>query len=283
MFEFRCPLRWSDLDAQGHVNNAVVVDYLQEARVAFFMAGPASDLLESGVVVVSHQVEYKAPVDYSDVGLDIRLVVAAVGGARFEIAYEMVQGERLAARALTVLCPFDFETDRPVRLPTSARDYLLAHLGDVEPLRELRTPHLDGRGTITDLHVRWSDLDSFGHVNNSKTYDYLQQARVTATSGWDPTMARVGTQGAEYLWLVARQDVDYVAQLSHRVAPYAVRTAPARLGSSSITLASEIFDPDSGDVFARGRTILVCADPQLRPTALPGATRERLEQHLVGD
>ena len=39
MFQFSCPLRWGDLDAQGHVNNAVVVDYLQEARVAFLLSG----------------------------------------------------------------------------------------------------------------------------------------------------------------------------------------------------------------------------------------------------
>ena len=57
MFEFRCPQRWSDLDAQGHVNNAHIVDYMQEARVAFFRSGPTSSLLDSGIVVVGHQAE----------------------------------------------------------------------------------------------------------------------------------------------------------------------------------------------------------------------------------
>lgn len=281
MFEFRCPLRWSDLDAQGHVNNAVIVDYLQEARVAFFRSGPASGMLESGVVVVRHQVEYRAPIDYSDAGLDISLSVVAVGGARFELAYDLRQGGRLAARARSVLCPFDFVAGRPVRLEPAVREFLTANLAELDALRDLEAPHLDGQGTVTDLFVRWSDLDSFAHVNNAKTYDYLQQARVTATSGWDPTMARVGTAGSQFLWLVARQDVDYVAQLQHRVPPYAVRTAPTRLGSTSVTLASEIFDQDSGEVFARARTILVCADLELRPTALPAPTREALEQRLA--
>lgn len=281
MFEFRCPLRWSDLDAQGHVNNALVVDYLQEARVAFFRAGPASGLLDSGVVVVKHQVEYLAPIDYSTDGLDVELVVAALGGARFEIAYLLRQGGRLVGRARTVLCPFDFGGNRPVRLPGDVRDYLAAHRADVEPLRELTTPHLEGRGSATDLFVRWSDHDSYGHVNNSKAYDYVQQARVTVTSQWDPTMARVGQPGSQHVWLVARQDVDYVAQLTHRIAPFAVRTAPVKLGTSSVTLASEVVDPDSGEVFNRGRTILVCADADLRPTALPESTRAALGRHLL--
>ena len=37
---YRCPLRWGDMDAQGHVNNAAYLDYLQEARVDFLLSGP---------------------------------------------------------------------------------------------------------------------------------------------------------------------------------------------------------------------------------------------------
>ena len=40
-------------------------------------------------------------------------------------------------------------------------------------------------------------------------------------------------------------------------------------------------DPATGVVFNRGRTVLVCADAQLRPTELPAATRAALERHLV--
>ena len=54
MFRYRCPLRWSDLDAQGHVNNALLIDYLQEARVAFLATNPDSTLLHDGLVVVGH-------------------------------------------------------------------------------------------------------------------------------------------------------------------------------------------------------------------------------------
>lgn len=32
---YRCPLRWSDMDAFGHVNNVVFLRYLEEARIDF--------------------------------------------------------------------------------------------------------------------------------------------------------------------------------------------------------------------------------------------------------
>ena len=131
------------------------------------------------------------------------------------------------------------------------------------------------------LPVRWTDLDSYGHVNNAKVYDYLQQARITATTQWDPTMARAGSKGAQHMWLIARQDVDYLAQIPHRLEPYEVRVAPVHLGTSSIVLASEVVDPETGTVHNRARTILVVADQDLKKTELPESLRDSLGEHLV--
>lgn len=282
MFRFRCPLRWSDLDAQGHVNNAHIVDYMQEARVALFRSGPASSLLDAGIVVVGHQVEYRSSLDYSPDGVDVELGITSIGGARFEVVYTLTQGSALVARARTVLCPYDFGTSRPVRLSPEVRAFLFGVTMDVEPMRPLPGAALGRRGTVTELFVRWSDHDSYGHVNNAKMYDYLQQARIEVTAQWDPAMARAGAGAAQFFWLVARQDVDYIAQMEYRSDPYAVRTAPVVLGNSSLTLSSEVFDPADGTVFARGRTVVVCADRNMRPTHLPDSIREQLAPHLPG-
>lgn len=282
MFDVEVPLRWSDLDAQGHVNNAAIVDYLQEARVAFLRGGPASDMLDSGIVVVSHQVEYRKAIEYSDDGVRVWLGVAGLGAARLTIAYDIFQAGELTVRARTLLCPFDFDAQAPTRIRPDYRRFFDAHRMDAEPFSELAVPTLDGRGTRIPLPVRWADLDSYGHVNNAQAFDYLQQARITATTQWDPEMARAGAKGSRHVWLVARQDVDYVAQLDHRMQPYDVLVAPVRLGASSVTLAAEIVDPESGAVHVRGRTVLVCADQDLRKTDLPDSTRERLTAQLVG-
>ena len=93
---------------QGHINNAAYLDYLQEARVAFLLSGSQvlHQLLDSGVLVVSHQLEYLKPVAFSERPLMIKLWVDAIGGSRFSIGYEVFDGDDLAARARTAVVPF---------------------------------------------------------------------------------------------------------------------------------------------------------------------------------
>ena len=280
MFVATVPLRWSDLDAQGHVNNAIIVDYLQEARVAFFRSGPTSDLLDSGIVVVSHQVEYRSPGEYVDGAVRVEIVVASLGAARFELAYDVLQGERVVAGARTVLCPFDFGGHRPTRLDADARSFLAGHFAEVEPFRPLELASPVEGVDIVEIAVRWSDLDAYGHVNNVKLFDFLQQARIEVTKTWDPEMARSGDGDGGFMWFVARQDVDYVSQLAHRLEPYELHVAPAAVGNSSLTVTAELRDGDV--VIGRGRTVLVCADATGRPTPLPDRTKSRIAELIRG-
>jgi len=282
VFRTTIALRWSDLDAQGHVNNAVIADYLQEARTAFFRAGPCSGLLDSGVVVVGHRISYLAPISYSEAGIGADVVIARLGGARFDVSYTLFQDATPVVRAVTVLCPFDFDAQQPARLALTDREWLADHEADVEPLRHIDVPELGRNGSVTPCPVRWSDLDSYGHVNNVKVLDYLMQARIAATTSWSPAMARSGTSGSRLNWLIARQDVDYINQITHRLAPYAVRTAPASLGRTSVVLAAEIFNPDDGTTFARGRTVLVAADGTGKPVELPEEVRQDLSGRVIG-
>lgn len=124
---YGCPLRWGDMDAQGHLNNAAFLDYLQEARVSFLLGGPPAlqQLLSTGVLVVGHQVEYLRPVEFSDRPIGIDLWVDAVGGSRFVIGYDVFDGPALAARARTSAVPFDLATNRLRRLSVDERQLRL--------------------------------------------------------------------------------------------------------------------------------------------------------------
>jgi acyl-CoA thioester hydrolase len=244
------------MDAQGHVNNASVVDYLQEARVDFLLSGPPvmHDLLESGVLVVSHQVEYLAPIRADDRPLTIKLWVDALGGSRFVIGYDLLDAEQLAARARTSLVPFDLDRDALRRLTAAEREVLVNHLTPAEPLRPLPKPRWSGGDHRFPLNVRWSDLDSYGHVNNVKFFDYVQEARIAMirqTVGWS----------AEDVWLVARQDLEYLRPLDFRREPYEVGTVVDAIGRRSFTLAVEIRAPESGTAYATARTVVVGVQP----------------------
>ena len=56
---YRCPLRWSDMDAYGHVNNVVFLRYLEEARIDFLFR-PDKDF-KQGSVVARHEIDYMRP------------------------------------------------------------------------------------------------------------------------------------------------------------------------------------------------------------------------------
>lgn len=269
------PLRWSDMDVQGHVNNARIADYLQEARVQLFAE---SGLLEHGVVVVRQQMQFRRPIEYSETPVQVEMGVTRLGGAQVEIGYVLTQFDQVVAEARTLLAAFDFDEQRPARLSASMRRHLEPHLVEWEPFSPLTAPPLEGRGTRTLHPTRWTDLDRYAHVNNVMAFEYLQQARIEVSPKWDPTLARTGTGESLHLWLVVRQDIDYIAQIEHSLQPLVVHTAPVALGRTSITSAAEIMAPD-GALLARGRTVVVCADLKGRPTELPN--RSRLEGFLV--
>ncbi|MFT4217030.1 MAG: thioesterase family protein [Micropruina sp.] len=272
------PLRWVDLDAQGHVNNAIIADYLQEARVRFLLEGANAALLGNGTLVVGHQVEYLAPVEFRNEPVEVRLWVGDVGASRFTIGYQVVQGGVVAARARTLLCVFDFGTGRPRRMTPDERAWFTDHSGPLEPLRPLGSWRPGERAHTAPLTVRWTDLDAYGHVNNVRFFDFVAEARVHMSSEADPAGNRMSAAGgAGYLWMVVRQDVDYLAQLDHRLEPYQSRVAVAEIGRTSMTLVAEVTDPLAGTVHARARSVLVCGDRSGRPIPVPDDLRHGLE------
>ncbi len=128
---YRCPLRWADMDALGHVNNVRYVDYLQEARVDLLRLHGRSALgeeLAEGIVVVQHDIEFRAPLTYRPTPVSIESWVTQIRAATFTLAYEIfdVTDDRrqVYARATTLLSPFVFAAERPRRLTGDEKELL---------------------------------------------------------------------------------------------------------------------------------------------------------------
>jgi acyl-CoA thioester hydrolase len=130
-YVFECPLRWSDLDAYGHVNNARFLTLYEEARVALMFNHAREHGLttfEEGVVISRHEVDYLRPVDYGH-RVSIELWVEEIRASRFVIAYDLRDEGQLAGRARSVLVPFDLAAGRPRRLTDVERAFLEAWTG----------------------------------------------------------------------------------------------------------------------------------------------------------
>jgi len=274
-FLTRVALRWVDLDAQGHVNNAVVVDYLQEARVGFLLSGDNAHLLGTAMIVVRHEVEFLRPIRFSVEPVEVELTVGRVGAASVLLGYDVRHDGQLVARARTQLAKV--RTGRPDRMTPAEQAWFAARQVELEPLRPLGRWAVGEHAHSTPLRVRWSDLDPYRHVNNVRVFDYVAEARNRLDPGEEGTTRMELAADAESTWMVARQDVSYRAEMLHRLEPYRVRTAYAAVGRTSMTLAAQVEDPLDDRVLARTVTVLVHGDREGRPQPVPPDARRGLE------
>ncbi|MBA3488754.1 MAG: acyl-CoA thioesterase [Longispora sp.] len=118
-----CPLRWSDVDSFGHVNNARFLTLFEEARVAMFFVDNPLPELQAGVVIARHEIDYLSPVGHEREVL-IETWVEEIRNSSFILGYELFAKGKLASRARSVLVPFDVESQRPRRISDVEREYL---------------------------------------------------------------------------------------------------------------------------------------------------------------
>lgn len=273
-------MRWADLDMLGHVNNVTYPDYLQEARVDMLRThapdARADDLAE-GVLVVRARVSYLAPLRFRLGPITIESWISEIRAASFTVSYEVIDefgADRLVVcRAATVLTPFVFDSQRPRRLTSAERDALHRFSEPAERVSAVdRTPlPRDPRGHYP-LHVRFSDVDTFGHVNNVKYFEYLQESRIALVSKLAAGLAEADRTTD---MVIAQADLDYRSPLLFRPEPYDVWTGVTRVGRTSFTLATEICDADV--VHARARAAMVFWDSAREAAAPPSAAfREQL-------
>jgi len=131
-FVYDVALRWSDMDAYGHVNNARFLTIYEEARVAMFFVGARSHGLgsfEEGIVIARHEIDYLKPVDYGD-PVRIEMWISELRAAAFTVSYELFDNDMLASRARSVCVPYNLEQGYPRRLTDAERDFLKPYVED---------------------------------------------------------------------------------------------------------------------------------------------------------
>lgn len=119
-------IRFRDLDAFGHVNNAVYFTFMEMARVAYFTQ---IGLLKSGdfpspfFIIAEATCQFKAPIDLAT-PLIIQVRVSRLGNSSFDMEYRFVDETTGAVLATgrTVQVTFDYAANRSVLLPDEWRE-----------------------------------------------------------------------------------------------------------------------------------------------------------------
>ena len=116
------------MDAYGHVNNAIFLRYLEEARIDFLsLRGKES---KQGSVVARHEIDYKRQLVHRHHPVDVELWVTEIRAASFTITCEVKDDDLVYVRASTVVVPFDFEAQRPRRITAEEREFLRQYMDD---------------------------------------------------------------------------------------------------------------------------------------------------------
>jgi acyl-CoA thioester hydrolase len=113
-------VRFRDCDSLGHVNNAVYLTYLEEARV---------DMRNQFGLEWTQMILARCEIDFRDqvsVGEEVEVTMwpSRVGNKSFDLSYELEVGDRLVAEAKTVLVAYDYERGESIPLPYAWRKLL---------------------------------------------------------------------------------------------------------------------------------------------------------------
>lgn len=126
--EVELPVRYRDIDSLGHVNNAVYLTYLEQARVEYVRDVFGTESPDSGFVVVHVSVDYERPIELDD-RVVVALGVTGIGTASVTMDYEIRADGNLAATAETVIVAVDDGTGEPAPIPDVWRERIAAHEG----------------------------------------------------------------------------------------------------------------------------------------------------------
>jgi len=124
-------IRWADLDAFQHVNNAAYLVYMQEARADFTWfsrkAKSEKPILDD-MVVARAEVDFIAPIHNAGGNLDVEIYVEKIGNSSFVLVYEMFQDGVLRAKGKTVQVAVEMENEKSRPLRDIEREFLQKYI-----------------------------------------------------------------------------------------------------------------------------------------------------------
>jgi len=131
-YKFRTPIaiRFSDIDAVGHVNNAVYLTYFEVARFHYWKEIINWNLNENGVIVGRSEVNYLKPITLDDeIACYVR--TTRIGNSSFDVMHVLVKitpgGEEICTTGKTVCISYDYTANKSIPIPKKERLRLIEY------------------------------------------------------------------------------------------------------------------------------------------------------------
>jgi acyl-CoA thioester hydrolase len=124
-------VRFRDIDAMGHVNNAVFFTYFEQGRLQFFFSDVPEDTLPEFNFILAHiSCDYLQPVMLEN-KLAVQIRVGKIGGKSFTFQYKLVDRSdvsKVYATGESVQVCYDYETQTTIPIPRDLMEKISTYL-----------------------------------------------------------------------------------------------------------------------------------------------------------
>jgi len=124
-------VRWDDLDAMGHVNNAKYLTYAQEARFLWATEEFSGAMRETSLiemVVARAEIDFKEPIYEGGRFVDVEISVEKIGNSSFTMLFTIADGGKVFVKVKTVQVAISVETMKSRPLTDTEREFLNKYL-----------------------------------------------------------------------------------------------------------------------------------------------------------
>jgi acyl-CoA thioester hydrolase len=131
-YKYKTPIaiRFSDIDAVGHVNNAIYLTYFEVARISYWKEAINWDLREKGIIVGRSEVNYLKQITMDDeIACYVR--TTRIGNSSFDVMHVLVKvtadGEEICTTGKTVCISYDYAAKKSVPIPLKERQRMIEY------------------------------------------------------------------------------------------------------------------------------------------------------------
>jgi len=124
-------VRWDDLDAMGHVNNAKFLTYAQEARFLWATEEFSGAMRETSLiemVVARAEVDFIEPIYEGGRFVDVEITIGKIGNSSFNMLFTIGDQGKVFAKVMTVQVAVSPETMKSRPLTDKEREFLTKYL-----------------------------------------------------------------------------------------------------------------------------------------------------------
>ena len=124
-------VRWDDIDAMGHVNNAKYLTFAQEARFLWAteeFSGVMKETSLIGMVVARAEIDFISPIYEGGKFVDVEITVGKIGNSSFDMLFTISDNGTVLAKVKTVQVTVSVETMKSRPLTDNEREFLTKYL-----------------------------------------------------------------------------------------------------------------------------------------------------------